>query len=173
MHIPTLTTPRLFLRPWQAADAQGLYNILQQEGILDYFPNRTPPSLERVERYIAHHLSHWQEYGYGHWALAARPELQVIGWSGLELLPETGETEVAYLLSKHFWGRGLGTEAAQAALSYGLETVALSCIIGLVHPDNIASRRVLQKIGLSFSNQANYFGMSLQRYVTVRKDNHP
>jgi RimJ/RimL family protein N-acetyltransferase len=92
---------------------------------------------------------------------------QVIGWSGLEFLPETGETEVAYLLSKDFWGQGLGTEAARAALNYGLEVVGLNYIIGLVHSENNASRCVLQKIGLSFSNQANYFGMSLQRYVIV------
>lgn len=91
-------------------------------------------------------------------------EGQLIGWTGLEYLPETGETEVAYLLSPQFWGRGIATEAARAALKYGLENTGLNSIIGLAHPDNLASRRVLEKCGLVYHDRKVYWGIELCRY---------
>ena len=81
-----------------------------------------------------------------------------MGWNGLQFLPETNETEVGYLLSRRFWGRGYTTEGARAALQFGFERFELEQIIGLVHPENIASQRVLEKAGLKFTNQAKYFG---------------
>jgi len=163
--VPTITTPRLVLRPWQIEDADTLFDILQQKDILRYFPRTTPPPKDRVEKYIAYHLNHWQERGYGHWAVVVNGTSQVIGWCGLEFLPETEETEVAYLLSTPFWGKGFATEAARASLGYGFDVVRLQQVIGLVHPENIASRRVLEKIGLGYTNRALYFGMELDRFI--------
>ena len=168
IEIPTLRTSRLVLRPWQITDTEALFAILQQEDILRYFPRTTPPPLEGVRRFILHHLAHWQEQGYGHWAVVSQEDQQLIGWNGLEYLTESGETEVAFLLSKSFWGQGLATEATLAALDFGFETVGLAEVIGLVHPENVASRRVLEKIGMTFTRQAAYFGMELWRYELRR-----
>jgi RimJ/RimL family protein N-acetyltransferase len=164
MNIPTLTTPRLILRPWTLQDVNALFTLLQEDNLLRYFPRPTPPPIEKVEKYITHHLRHWEERGYGHWAVVTRAEHKLIGWNGLEFLPETSETEVAYLLSKSFWGQGLATEAAQAALRFGFEKCWLKKIIGLVHPENIASRRVLEKCGLRLIDHKVYFGMELMRF---------
>jgi RimJ/RimL family protein N-acetyltransferase len=70
-----------------------------------------------------------------------KDDRRVIGWDGLEYLPETDGNEVAYLLSHQVWGCGYATEAARAAVKYGLETANLQAIIGLVHPGNIGSIR--------------------------------
>jgi len=165
MTIPTLTTAHLHLRPWQIEDAETLLGILQEKDILQYFPPTSPATLEKMERYICFHQAHWQERGYGHWAVVTRQEEKVIGWTGLEFLPDTQETEVAYLLSHAFWGKGMATEAAQAALDFGFQSAGLHSIIGLVHPENIGSQRVLEKIGLVFTRRAIYFGMELNRYL--------
>ncbi len=166
MEIPILTTPRLILRPWSPSDADRLFTILQEAEMFKYFPQSKAPERPWVDKYIKGHLAHWQERGYGHWAVANRADGEVIGWNGLEYLPETGETEVAYLLSRQTWGRGFATEAAGAALAFGRGNCHLHPIIGLVHPDNIGSLRVLEKIGLVFSNRANYWGMEFLRYIT-------
>lgn len=166
MKIPIITTPHLILRPWSLSDADRLFTILQEADMFKYFPQTRAPERSWVDKYINHHLSHWQEHGYGHWAVVNRADGEVIGWNGLEYLPETCETEVAYLLSRQVWGQGFATEAARAAVEYGFGTCQLSLIIGLVHPDNIGSIRVLEKIGLVFNNRANYWGMELLRYVT-------
>jgi RimJ/RimL family protein N-acetyltransferase len=166
MTIPSLQTPHLLLRPWAADDAPALFAILQEPNILQYFPPSPPPTLEKTGRYIAHQLAHWQERGYGHWAVVTQDDGRVVGWNGLEYLPETDETEVAYLLSRRVWGQGFATEAARAAVEFGLRTCALPAIIGLVHPENAGSIRVLEKCGLVFNNRAVYWGLELLRYVT-------
>jgi len=98
--IPTITSGLLILRPWVSEDAGALMDILHEKDILQYFPNQSPPSREKVDQYISHHLAHWEEFGYGHWANISREDQQLIGYPGLEHLPELNETEVAYLIDK-------------------------------------------------------------------------
>jgi ribosomal-protein-alanine N-acetyltransferase len=94
------------------------------------------------------------------------------GWCGLQFLPETAEVEVAYLLGPSHWGRGLATEAAKASLEYGFEQVALDQIVALVHPDNRASQRVIEKLEMPFVNVAEYFGITVRRYLMERSEYH-
>jgi RimJ/RimL family protein N-acetyltransferase len=165
MDIPTLTTPRLILRPFTEQDAEALGTILAQEGVLRYFPSPDPPSLEQVQNLIAAQVGHWEEHGFGWWAVELRSSQALIGWSGLQYLPGTEEVEIGYLLSKAVWGKGLATEGASAGLRFGFEHLKLERIVGIVHPGNTASQRVLEKLGMSFANEAEYFGMRVQRYV--------
>lgn len=165
MNIPTLRTQRLTLRPFEGKDAEQLHRILGQEGILRYFPNPDPPPLERVERLIAHQLMHWDEHGLGWWALECLENPELIGWAGLQFLPESEETEVAYLLSRDYWGQGLATDAARVSLQFGFERVGLEVIIALTHPENRASQRVVEKLGMAFVDRSHYFGMDLYRFV--------
>jgi ribosomal-protein-alanine N-acetyltransferase len=169
MNIPTLETPGLILRPWKPEDAGALLRILQEHEILKYFPP-TSFTLEKTQRYIDHQLKHWQERGYGHWAVTRKEDSRVVGWNGLEYLPETDENEVAYLLSHQVWGHGYATQAAQIAVNYGLETVRLQEIIGLVHPENIGSIRVLEKCGLTFVDRKVYWGLEMCRYRIIPSD---
>ena len=166
--IPTITTRRLMLRGLTEQDAEPLCRILSQDGVLRYFPNSNPPTLERIQNMIARHRTHWKEYGYGRWAIVPRTGQACIGWAGLEFLPEMNEAEVAYLLSKDYWGQGLATEAALAAVQYGFETAGLARIVGIVHVENVASRRVMDKLGMSLLDQANLWGMECYRYSMSR-----
>ena len=166
--IPTIVSTRLDLRPWVAEDAGELFTILHEKDILRYFPDQSPPSHEKVEGYIEHHLNHWAQFGYGHWAVVSRDSGQLLGWNGLEYLPELKETEVAYLLSRQVWGRGYATEAAVAALRFGFEQVHLESIIGLVHPGNTGSVRVLEKSGLTFLDRVTIWGLDMTRYRLLR-----
>jgi ribosomal-protein-alanine N-acetyltransferase len=90
------------------------------------------------------------------------------GWCGLGFLPETNEVEVAYLLGKPFWGRGYATEAARASVRYGFETIGVDEIVAIVHPENTASRRVIAKLGMSFTRHARYFGIDCERYALAK-----
>jgi len=166
--IPTLTTPSLTLRPFNKRDAEPLYEILQEKNLLRYYPNPKPPNREKVRKLITQQLDHWEEHGYGWWAVEMRTNKQLIGWCGLQYLPDTEEVEVAYLLSKAYWGRGLATEGARASLQYGFEQLGLECIVGIVHPGNVASQRVLEKAGLTFVEQARYFEMECYRFIKHR-----
>jgi ribosomal-protein-alanine N-acetyltransferase len=166
--IPTLFTPRLALRPYRLQDVDSLYAILHEPEILRYFPNPAPPAHERVERLISSFLDHWQQHRYGWWAVEPLQNPALAGWCGLTYLPETDEVEVAYLLGHAFWGKGLATEAAEACLKFGFEQVGLERIIAIVHPDNIASQRVVEKNGMTLLDHNQYFGMDCLRYELFR-----
>lgn len=122
--------------------------------------------MEKVENYINHQDSHWEKFKYGHWAVTLRETGQLMGFNGLEFLPDTNETEVGYLFSKVFWGKGYATEATKSAVQFGIENAKLKELIGLTHPENIASQRVLEKSGLSFTRRQIYFRMEMFRFAT-------
>ena len=170
MHIPTVKTRRLALRPFTEQDVEPLYDILHGEDVLRYFPNPTPPDRDKVSKLVEAQLKHWEDYGYGWWAVESLEGGELMGWNGLQYLPDTDETEIGYLLGRPFWGKGYATEGAWAGLEFGFGDLRLETIIGLVHPDNRGSKRVLEKLGLSFVEQAEYFGIEVLRYIVQREE---
>ncbi len=167
---PTLTTSRLSLRPLQVEDAPNLFRIYQMEGVLRYFPNPVPPPLERVEGFIKGQAEHWAKYGYGNWGVLPRGAKEIIGWAGLQYLPELDETEVGFLLSANEWGKGYATEVALRAINFGFEGFDLDHIIALVHPENLASRRVIQKCGMTYQETIQLWGVDLMRHRLDRPE---
>ena len=168
--IPMITTARLVMRPFTMNDRTILFEITQELDIFRYFPSKDAWPIEKVDRYIQYQAAHWQKFKYGHWAVVLRETGQIIGWNGLEYLPETNETEVGYLFSRLFWGKGYASESASAIVQFGLKQAGLKEIIGLTDPENVASQRVLEKSGLSFTRSAHYFGMEMFRYAIQVSD---
>jgi ribosomal-protein-alanine N-acetyltransferase len=168
MTIPTVTTDRLVLRAFTDEDMEPLHALLGVGDVMRYFPNTSPPSAEAVQRLVSGQLKHWETYGYGWWAVELPGQARLIGWNGLGFLPETGEVEVAYLLGKAFWGKGYATEGARASVRFGFQTIGLESIIAIVHPENSASQRVVEKLGMSFLDRNRYFGMDCYRRGRVR-----
>jgi RimJ/RimL family protein N-acetyltransferase len=111
---------------------------------------------------------HWDTHGYGWYAVADRQTAELIGWCGLGVLDETAETEIKYLFKKSHWGLGLATEAATRCVQDGFERYGLREIIGLVHPENSASRHVLEKLGLVYTHRVHYWGLDLDRYIRLK-----
>jgi len=165
----SLRTERLLLRPWRETDVGPLFRILLNEEVLRYFSPGPTPTRPRVAALVAGQMLHWARRGYGWWAVEElERENRLCGWCGLQKLPETGETEVGYLFDKPCWGKGLATEGARAAVKYGFDQTSLTRIIGLIHPDNAASGRVLEKAGLRYADRKQYFGMICCRYEIKR-----
>ena len=162
--IPTLITQRLKLRPFTLDDAPIFHKILIEPGVLQYFPTVDPPPLERVQGTIERINQHWADHGYGVWALELLASGELIGRCGLFYLSDTEETEIDYIITKAQWGKGFATEAAQRALRFGWEQTDKRAIVGIVHPENLASQHVLQKIGLKVTRADVYFGMDCFRY---------
>lgn len=160
-----LITQRLTLRQFTAQDLHPFHALLNEPGLLRYFPTPDPPSLERVEQMIARILAHWDEHGYGVWAVESNTTGQLLGRCGLFYIPATDEVEVDFILGRPFWGQGFATEAGRASLQYGFDQHQLAAIVGIVHPENKASQRVLEKIGMTLTRADNYFGMDCLRYA--------
>jgi ribosomal-protein-alanine N-acetyltransferase len=167
---PAIRTARLLLRPLSAADAPVLHRIYGTDGVLRYFPIPTPPPFAHLQRFVARQQAHWEAHGYGNWGLQCEGEAEIIGWAGLQYLPELDETEVGFLLDRPFWGKGYGTEAALASLAFGFQQLALDHIIALVHADNLASRRVIEKCGMTYADTRSLWGMELMRHIRVARN---
>jgi len=76
------------------------------------------------------------------------------------------ETEIAYLLDKAFWHKGLATEAAQGIMKYGFETSNLARLICMIDPENTASQKVAKRIGMIFEKRVEgYEGDNLPFYI--------
>ena len=93
----------------------------------------------------------------GLWATIHKETRRFIGRCGLLPWEIDGklEIEVAYLLDKKFWHRGLGTEAAAGILAYAFDTLNLSRIICLMHPDNVASQKAAERIGMRLEGKVD------------------
>ncbi len=165
MKIPQLATSRLTLRAFTDDDVVPFHRMLIEKDVLRYFPNTDPPSLERVQKMVSGILKHWAEHGFGLWAVERRQSGEFMGRCGLQVIPDTGEVEVDFILGKAFWGQGYATEGGQASVQYGFERLGVEMIVGIVHPENMASQRVLEKLGLVFREKTQYFGMDCFRYA--------
>ncbi len=96
-------------------------------------------------------LPQYALYNHGRWAVHKKEDLSFIGWSGLKTRPERdNEIDLGYRYSKESWGQGFATEAAYACLQYGFEKLHLPRIVGRAMPGNLASIRVLEKIGMKY-----------------------
>jgi [ribosomal protein S5]-alanine N-acetyltransferase len=163
--MPALTTERLILRGLTLDDVSALHSVMHNAEVMRYFPTAPLPTPERIEKIIRLQLKHWQDHGFGWWAVEERSSGKFIGWAGLQYLPDTDENEVAYLLGQPFWGAGYATEAARASLGFAFGAVGLSAIVGIVHHENVPSQRVLEKIGMARIERKEYFGMDCFRYL--------
>jgi RimJ/RimL family protein N-acetyltransferase len=129
-----------------------------------------PPDPERHRRHLrARIASGWPPAG-GIWVVAWQSEPGLLGWCGLFPLEDSGLIEIGYRYLRAVWGRGVATEAARAVLDHGFRDLGIDPIVAVTHPDNLASQRVLEKIGLEARGRAFHYGRSLAFYHLSRAD---
>ena len=144
-------TERLRLRPWTPDDVDALAEIFAVPAV-SWYPFGRGLTRDETERFVARHVGHWEERGWGSWAVERRGNPDLIGYLGLATvywLPEVmPAVEVGWRLHPAYWGQGLATEGARATLRYGFEDVGLDRIIAIFVPENVASGRVMAKLGM-------------------------
>jgi len=167
MKPPVVRTEHLTLRGFVPGDVDRLAEIIGDPEVMRYFPGGRPWPRESAEREVGKIIDHWGRRGYGRWAVV-HGDGRMIGWCGIEFVDELGETEVAYLLDKGYWNRGYATEAAWVSLGFGFKEVGLESIIALAFPDNIASRRVMEKTGMVYEKAIHIWNSDLVQYRITR-----
>jgi RimJ/RimL family protein N-acetyltransferase len=150
-----LETNRLILRHQVLDDLDNLFALYCDPDVSRYIPD-APRNYEEAREELEWHMNGHPKYPeLGLWATIHKETNRFIGRCGL--LPWTfdgqKEVEVAYLISKSYWGQGLGTEVAQAILDYGFYKLNLSRLICLIDEKNLASIKVAEKIGMNFEKE--------------------
>jgi RimJ/RimL family protein N-acetyltransferase len=123
---------------------------------------RTP---EVTKAYVATNIAHWDQHGFGLWALRAKNGA-FAGRAGLRHIPvdDVDEIEIFYAFKREFWGRGLASEMTTALTDIGLSQLMLPSLIGLVDVGNGASRRVLEKSNYLLERSTNRHGEDVAIY---------
>jgi RimJ/RimL family protein N-acetyltransferase len=165
-----LETERLILRRFYGGDddIEAVYAMRSDADTMRFI--REPQNRDETVKWIELVSSLWESDRIGFCAVVEKSSGRIIGWCGLWRLKETGETEVGYAIRKEFWGRGLASEAARAFLDYGFNRLNLDKIVAVAFPDNTASRRVMEKIGMRYDYTGQFYGRDLVHYSITRDE---
>ena len=152
---PSLETERLLLRPWRPAeDLDALAAVNADPDVMRFVAPNRPLSRTETAAQLERFVAHWDEHGFGLWAVVPRfePGAGCIGFAGLAVpsfLPEIlPAVEVGWRLAAAAWGRGYATEAARASVAFGFERLDLRSIVAVVEDGNARSLRVAEKLGM-------------------------
>jgi|SRR5882672_6353142 len=165
---PWLKTPRLALHEITRYHANELYELDADPRVMRYIGNGRESTREQIDDIMQRLPRVYALYpGLGTWRATRRDNGDFVGWFALKYIPGTAEVEVGYRLRHAAWGRGFATEGGRALVRYGFDGLGLHRIIGVTHPENAASQRVLQKIGLTDAGWGHYYGRPVRVFESV------
>jgi RimJ/RimL family protein N-acetyltransferase len=169
--MPTLETERLILRSFREEDADRMVQLFTHPDFMRFslgvFTERKQ-TVAFIEKVIG-----WNCAGIpSQFAVVPRDEDAIIGYCGFFYHPEDGidDIEIGYRLHPDYWNRGLITEAARAVRDHGFRDWKLSRVISLIHPENVPSRRVAEKNGMTIEMEITFRGFPTLVYAMTREE---
>jgi len=160
-HMPrSLRTERLLLRPFRESDLDVLARLYADARFMRYIG--PPASHDESWRHLAMLLGHWELRGYGLWA--AEFQGRLIGRIGLYRPEGWPDLEVGWALDPDFWGRGLATEGARAALDQAARVLGRRDPVSVIRPDNAPSIRLAQRLGARYERTMTLRGSRVLIY---------
>jgi len=177
MNLPReLRTDRLWLRRWQAGDREAFARLNADLRVVEFLPGTL--SRQESDAMVDRMEAHFQERGFGLWAVEIPGITRFAGFVGLSI-PRfeahfTPCIEIGWRLDAEYWNHGYATEGARAALAFGFQSLQVDEIVSFTVPGNLRSRRVMEKIGMTHSASDDFdhpglpVGHPLRRHVLYR-----
>jgi RimJ/RimL family protein N-acetyltransferase len=164
-----LETDRIILRPMKKEDVEPIFAMRSDADVMRFI---RAPAIKRgeAENWINLVSSRWADEKIGFCSVIEKQSGKFLGWCGLWRLPETDEIEVGYAIAKEFWRKGYAVEAAEALLKYGFEKLNLNKIVAVAFPENKASQRVMEKLGMSYDYTGEFYECDLVHYSITREE---
>jgi len=151
-HGPELRSGRLLLRRWRDADRDAFAELNADREVMEYFPE--PLTREESDALVDRIEIGFEQRGFGFWAVEVVASSEFIGFTGLAIpgfeAHFTPTVEVGWRLKRSAWGHGYATEAARAAITYGFDEVRVRQIVSFTPTNNMRSRAVMQRLGMSY-----------------------
>jgi [ribosomal protein S5]-alanine N-acetyltransferase len=164
-----LQTTRLLLREFTPQDADSLALVLSDPETMRYYP--APYDRAGVEQWIERNRQRYQHDGVGLWAMELKKmqDSDVQGFESHKMIGDCGIIrqqvegehfyEIGYHLRRDFWGQGLATEAAIACRDWAFAHLKTERLISLIRPENLPSRRVAERNGMTVWKEVNWRGL--------------
>lgn len=163
METHLLETPRLTLRRWRESDREPFHRMNSDPRVMEFFPACL--TRQESDELIDRGEAHLERHNFGLYAAELRETSEFIGFIGMMWTPVQAHftpcVEIGWRLDRAFWNRGLATEGARECLRYGFETLALPEIVAMAVVANVRSRRVMEKLGMTWNSADNFEHPSL------------
>jgi RimJ/RimL family protein N-acetyltransferase len=171
-----LKTNRLLLRRWRLADRAAFARLSADPAVMEFYPGVL--SREESDHMVDRIEAHFALHDFGPWACELRTSREFIGYIGLVVprfaAPFTPCVEIGWRLAAEHWGRGLATECAKTVVRHAFEELKLEELVSFTVPDNVRSRRVMEKLGMTHDPAEDFDhpllpeGHALRRHVLYR-----
>ncbi len=171
-----LETNRLILKPLEASHAQNFFDMDSNPNVHKYLWNKPVLKIEESIAILESVMKQYDSNGIGRFAMHLKENNAFVGWCGLKYNTEivnnkTNFYDIGYRLNEKYWGKGFATEASLPWIDYGFEKMNIEKIEAAAHKNNLASNKILQKIGLKFTETYleddfiwNWYEMNISEY---------
>ena len=149
-----LETERLVLRRFTQADVDCLFELDNDPDVMRFINGGTPTPRDIIQNDILPGFLHYDErfLGYGVWAAIEKATGGFLGWLSFRPAEGTpGEVNLGYRFRRDAWGKGYATEGARALVRKGFSELGVQRVVATTYEDNLASRRVMEKLGMTLS----------------------
>ena len=160
-----IESERLLFRKFTLDDLPNLIEQRSDPEVNKYLGGTKLQNPEALGKRIRFYMSCYETHGFGMCAMLWKPSGEMIGSAGIQPLDGTDEIEVGYSMIRDYWGMGIGTEAARAWLNFGFQNAGLDRIVAVAHTDNWASRRIMEKLGMSYEKTEDHYGAECAFYA--------
>ena len=161
-----LETERIVMREMTEADAEHLLELNRDPAVTRYIPDEPPlTDVASALAVIRDRILPQYARRLGRWGCILRDGGDFLGWCGVKHVPEQSEYDIGYRFSKPHWRKGYASETATATLACARKHLANERVVGKAMPNNVASVRVLEKIGLVYEGDEMVEGALFQVYV--------
>lgn len=161
---PKLESDRLEMLPYRTTDAKPLHSLWSEPQIRKYLLDDKIVSKEWVVETIESNRQCFEKNGFGQWGIYFKNKSELIGFCGFGFFSNASEPELIYGLAPIYWGQGLATEAVRTTIRYGFENLKFAKIIGSADRANLASIRLMERVGMHLSNQVESLDRNLIYY---------
>ena len=157
-------------------DAEGMFDLDSRPEVLKYLGIPPLTDIEQSREIIRYVQQQYELHGIGRFAVEWKATGEFVGWAGLKFLTEplnghVNYHDLGYRLLPKFWGMGIATEASLASLDLGFNQLGLQAIYAGVLPENAASCKVREKVGMRFVNQFELLNLTWNWYAMERPRN--
>lgn len=141
-------TERLIIRSWEKDDVEQYFKIIADEEVMKFINGGKALSRKDAEAYVYACISNFENYGWSRFVVEIKETKEFAGFCGFKFF--NNELDFGWQFAKSFWGKGIGSEAAQAVLELGLHQFKFKRIVCIVYPQNIPSIKIIEKLNFQF-----------------------
>ncbi|MFC5602469.1 GNAT family N-acetyltransferase [Sporosarcina koreensis] len=147
---PVLETNRLLLRRIEKDDAHDIFTYLSDIEVMKHYGTKPFQTVDEAIKAISKYESLFNENRGVRWGITIKEDNKVIGSCAFHnMVSEHFRTDISFVLSKDFWGRGIAQEALKAVIKYGFEYLNINRIEAVIEPSNVPSQKLVERLGFS------------------------